>query len=183
MEDEFVVLVDEKNNVLGTALKSEVHTANTPRHRAFSCFIFNQKGELLLQQRSHLKQTWPLIWSNSCCGHPGLNEENIDAVKRRLQVELNLHEVDLHEVLPGYRYKAELYGIVENEICPVFVGFTSELPKANPAEVESIQWILWSDFLKEIGQFPDKYSAWCKEEAELLDKSELFQKLLERNRV
>lgn len=183
MEDELVVLVDEDNNVLGTALKNEVHTANTPRHRAFSCFIFNPKGELLLQRRSHLKQTWPGVWSNSCCGHPGLNEENIDAVKRRLLVELNFQEVDLHEVLPNYRYTAQLYGVVENEICPVFIGFTNELPSPNPKEVDDVKWILWSDFLKEIDQFPDKYSAWCKEEARLLDRSQLFQELLSQSRV
>jgi len=67
---EKVVLVDEENNVLGTTDKSTVHTANTPLHRGFSAFIFNSKQEILLQQRSKYKKTWPLVWSNSCCGHP-----------------------------------------------------------------------------------------------------------------
>jgi isopentenyl-diphosphate delta-isomerase len=67
---EEVVLVDEENNILGTMPKSLVHGEKTPLHRAFSAFIFNYDKKLLLQQRSHVKKTWPLAWSNSCCGHP-----------------------------------------------------------------------------------------------------------------
>jgi isopentenyl-diphosphate delta-isomerase len=70
MIPELVVLVDENNTVLGTMPKSEVHGAETPLHRAFSIFLFNAEKKLLLQQRSHVKKTWPLAWSNSCCGHP-----------------------------------------------------------------------------------------------------------------
>lgn len=73
--EEHVVLVNENNEVLGTAPKATVHTNNTPLHKAFSCFIFNSQGQLLLQQRSHIKNL-ALVWSNSVCGHPSLNEDN-----------------------------------------------------------------------------------------------------------
>ena len=87
---EFVVLINEKNEAIGKALKSEVHTDKTPLHRGFSVFLFNSKKQLLLQQRSSQKITWPLIWSNSCCGHPLPAESVLEAAKRRLSFELNL---------------------------------------------------------------------------------------------
>ena len=174
---EEVVLVDKNNNVLGTAPKLATHNANTPLHRAFSLFLFNSKGELLLQQRSHKKKTWPLIWSNSVCGHPMLNESNIDAVKRRVEFELGINLNEVYEVLPDFSYKAEMNGIVENELCPVMVAFTDEKPKLNSNEVENIKWIKWSDFLDEIKTKSGTYSVWCEQEAKLLSKDGEFLKL------
>ncbi|MDO8583478.1 MAG: isopentenyl-diphosphate Delta-isomerase [bacterium] len=174
---EEVVLVDKNNNVLGTAPKLETHNKNTPLHRAFSLFLFNSKGKLLLQQRSKKKKTWPLIWSNSVCGHPMLNENNADAVKRRLNFELGIKLDKIHEILPDFSYKAEMNGIVENEICPVFVGFTDQKPTTNKDEVENLRWINWQDFLKEINQRPGIYSIWCEKEAKLLEKNKEFLSL------
>ena len=91
--EEKVVLVDEENNVLGEMLKSEVHSDKTPLHRAFSVFLFDENNQLLLQQRSSKKKTWPLIWSNSCCGHPFLDETNETAIKRRCSDELGIQQV------------------------------------------------------------------------------------------
>jgi len=147
-DNDYVVLVNNQNKVLGTAPKLATHNANTPLHRGFSLFLFNSKGKLLLQQRSHLKKTWPLIWSNSCCGHPMLNETNIDAVKRRAEFELGIKLDEVHEILPNFSYKAEMKGIVENEICPVFISFTEKNPIPNKEEVENIRWIKWENFLK-----------------------------------
>ncbi len=153
LQPELVVLVDEQNNVLGTMPKAEVHSAQTPLHRAFSSFIFNNRGELLLQQRSQAKKTWPLVWSNSCCGHPGLDESNIDAAKRRLQAELGLSVEDLVEVEP-YRYCFTRYGVMENEICPIIVGKTDTQPVINPDEVEAVRWMPWKEFIDEIRAHP-----------------------------
>lgn len=174
---EYVVLVDEDNREIGTAPKSAVHTDSTPLHRAFSIFLFNAQGQLLLQQRATSKKTWPGVWSNSCCGHPGPNEDTQAAAKRRLKEELGLGSVRLWNVLPGYRYRAELHGIVENEICPVFVGFTDEQPAINPEEVEATRWIAWEDFQKEVKTTKPPYSPWCVEETALLMKSQEFQEL------
>ena len=173
---ELVVLVDEQNNVLGTTPKETVHTANTPLHRGFSAFIFDFEGKILLQQRSHTKKTWPLVWSNSCCGHPGLEENNVDAVRRRLKLELNLEVSDLFEVEP-YRYKFTRDGIMENEICPVFVGFTNNLPMINPNEVEATKWQDWRVFIEEIKNSPQNWSDWCVEETLILENSTKFKAL------
>ena len=104
MDTELIVLVDEQNRELGTMPKADVHGATTPLHRAFSSFVFRSSDKhLLLQQRSAKKRTWPLIWSNSCCGHPGPGESNVDAARRRLKYELGLVPTVLEEVAP-YRY-------------------------------------------------------------------------------
>lgn len=174
---EEIVLVDKNNNVLGTAPKLKSHNRNTPLHRAFSLFLFNSEGKLLLQQRSKNKKTWPFIWSNSCCGHPELNEPNVDAVKRRLKFELGIELNEIYEMLPNFSYKAELNGIVENEICPVFIGLTDNKPAINKEEIENIKWIKWNDFLNEIRQRPGAYSVWCEQEAKLLAKNKKFLKL------
>lgn len=171
---ELVVLVDEENNILGTMPKSEVHWAFTPLHRAFSLFLFNPEKKLLLQQRSHVKKTWPLAWSNSCCGHPGLDEPNIVAAKRRLQDELGMTAKWIEEAAP-YRYQFTKDGVMENENCPIHIGYTEDEPAINPDEVETIDWIGWADFLKEIQNNTNKYSPWCVEEAMILEQSGILK--------
>jgi isopentenyl-diphosphate delta-isomerase len=169
MSIEEVVLVDEKNNVLGTMPKAEVHQKETPLHRAFSVFIFNKDGKLLLQQRSYKKKTWPGVWSNSCCGHPKLNENNIEAAKRRIKEELRIN-IDSIDEIASYRYSFSKDGIMENEICPVLMGFTQEEPKINEDEIESVKWISWGEFLKDIEDNQEKYSPWCIEQAKILNR-------------
>jgi isopentenyl-diphosphate delta-isomerase len=166
---ELVVLVDEDNNEIGTELKSKVHHKETPLHRGFSIFVFNSKGELLLQQRAKSKVTWPLVWSNSCCGHPAQNEDVIDTAKRRLKDELSLTAVRNIQVLkPDYRYKYEREGVVENEICPILIGFTDADPKPNPDEVEDYLWIKWEEFLEIAKNKNPEFSEWSLEEAILI---------------
>lgn len=176
--NEQVVLVDTKNNKLGLADKHTVHTSNTPLHRAFSLFLFNTQGELLLQQRASSKKTWPNIWSNSVCGHPADGETFQAAAIRRAQYELGitLHINDLSIVLPEYRYRYEHLGVVEHEFCPVLVAFGNYQPTPNPKEVKATRFVKWTDFLKEISQ-PNSYSEWCQEEAELLSKNTKFNNL------
>jgi isopentenyl-diphosphate delta-isomerase len=179
MNTEEVVLVNEENEVLGTALKSQVHTANTPLHRAFSIFVFNKNGEVLLQQRSAFKKTWPLVWSNSCCGHPALNESMEAAAKRRLEFELgiSLPTSEIHNVLPTYKYRAEKDGIVEHEICPVLIATYNGEISPNPHEIAAIRWVKWQDFLDELKKQND-YSPWCIEESQLLNENGRFQELI-----
>lgn len=167
-----IVLVDENNKVLGTAPKLKAHSAETPLHRGFSVFLFDHQGNLLLQQRSKYKKTFPLVWSNSCCGHPRLNETNVDAAKRHLKNELGIENIEVFEVISDYRYKVGMNGIFENEICPVLVCFTDQKPTLNKDEVETIRWTAWKKFLKEIET--EDYSLWAKEEAILLSKNEQF---------
>lgn len=175
--DEHVVLVDENNAPVGITTKASIHSLATPLHRGFSVFVFNRTGKLLLQQRAHTKVTWPLVWSNSCCGHPMLNESLEDAAQRRLFDELGLTVEDIKVVLPNYRYRAEKDGVVENEFCPVMVAFTDQTPRPNPVEVQLIRWIPWQSFVEEVRENPARYSPWCAEETLLLDQEPSFQQL------
>jgi len=170
---EYVVLVDENNNEIGTHLKSEVHGATTPLHRAFSCFLFNEKREFLIQQRALSKKTWPGVWSNSVCGHPLPGESTEAAVHRRLEYELGITEAHIYEALPDFRYRASFQGTEENELCPVWVAKSAALPKPNPIEVESVRWIDWADFITRLKDPSDttydNFSVWSREEAILLE--------------
>lgn len=168
---ELVVLVDEKNCELGTAPKATVHTKDTPLHRGFSLFIFNPKGELLLTRRALTKKTFPGVWTNTVCGHPGVGERPLAAAKRRLQEELGMIADDIEEVTV-YRYQfADVNGIMENEICPVFLGYSDMDPKPDPAEAGEWKWMDWQDFLEAIQLTPDIFSPWCREEALFVAKA------------
>jgi isopentenyl-diphosphate delta-isomerase len=167
---EHVVLVDPQNAVLGTLPKAQVHTLETPLHRGFSVFIFNQHGELLLQQRSFAKVTWAGFWSNSCCGHPALGEAVADAIQRRVGFELGMQVDDLVEALPDFQYRCEYGGVVENEICPVWLARSAAEPVPNPLEVAATRWVPWQDFKQVLeADAAGRYSPWCKLETALLE--------------
>jgi isopentenyl-diphosphate Delta-isomerase len=182
MTEECVILVDEENRPIGTAPKAGVHHANTPLHRAFSCFVFNSRRELLLQQRAHHKVTWPGVWSNSCCGHPLPDEIDEDAVRRRLSDELGVTDVVLQLALPDYRYRAQMLGVVENEFCPVWIGFSDVAPKPNPDEVADVQSRPWTAFLSGVTANTDPFyqalSPWCRAETRLLTEGDVLPRFL-----
>jgi isopentenyl-diphosphate delta-isomerase len=165
---EYVVLIDEKNNEIGIAPKETVHTKDTPLHRGFSAFIFNDKHQLLLTKRASTKKTFPSVWTNTVCGHPGEGETVTDAAKLRLEYELGLVVSDIKEVAP-YRYRfADCNGIMENEICPILIGYTNDDPTPETDEVDEWKWIDWEEFLNDIKSNPVIYSPWSREEAEIL---------------
>lgn len=162
---ELVVLVDEKNNVLGSAPKATVHTTDTPLHRGFSVFLFNAKGEVLLTKRASTKKTFPGVWTNTVCGHPFPDERSLEAAHRRLRDELGI-DVEFVKKIANYRYRfADKNGIVENEICPVFIAYDDQTPVPNPDEVDEWKWMDWQEFLNAIHAEPEVYSPWCREEA------------------
>lgn len=177
---DYVVLVDEKNHPIGTMEKLAAHNKNTPVHRGFSLFLFNKNGELLLQQRSGKKKTWPLVWSNSVCGHPMIDEAPTDAAQRRLAFELGIKKAEIIMMLPDYRYRCEKDGVVENEFCPVMIGISEEKGHLNPDEVEAVKWIPWEEWLAEVKARPDDYSPWCVEETILLSEKKDFLTFLKR---
>lgn len=171
---EQVILVDEQDNEIGVAPKETIHSDHTPLHRAFSLFLFNSKKQLLVTKRASIKKTFPGVWTNSVCGHIQPGEETIDAVKRRVQEELGITVSQLYKIAP-YRYRfADIHGIIENEICPIYVGQTDEVPTPNKDEIESWKWIDWNEFLTIIRKTPGTYSPWSEEEAEIVDLSYNF---------
>ena len=174
---EHVVLVDCDNQVLGTMDKREVHGANTPLHRAFSVFVFNERRQLLLQLRAADKLAWPLFWSNSCCGHPALHESNVDAVLRRCRFELGIEVTAVLEVAP-YQYCFSHQDIMENEICPILVARYDGEVNANPDEVAGVDWLDWQQWLQNIADKPEAYSPWSVEETAILLASDRFNQWL-----
>ena len=140
------MLVDEGGRAIGTEAKATVHHAATPLHLAFSSYVVDTAGRVLLTQRAADKPTWPGVWTNSCCGHPLPGEPVQDAVRRRLADELGIVTDAIELVLPEFRYRAEMpTGVVENELCPVYrVRWTGD-PTPDPAEVASYRWADWPD--------------------------------------
>lgn len=172
---EYVVLLDENGVPIGQQLKSEVHTGNTPLHKGFSCYIFNDNGELLVTRRADSKKVWPGVWTNSLCGHPEPDEPDIDAIVRRADYELGTKLVDIQCVLPNYRYKTLPFnGIVENEFCPVYSAQISDEIRINREEVADTKWLSWEEYKKDIKENPEKYSYWAKDQLSLID--DVFRK-------
>jgi isopentenyl-diphosphate delta-isomerase len=166
---EEVVLLAEDGTALGTAAKSEVHGPDTPLHLAFSCYVFDTDGRLLVTQRALDKPTFGGVWTNTCCGHPAPGEPIAEAVRRRVGQELGLELEELRLVLPRFRYRAVVElgphaGTVENEMCPVYVATASSDPTPDRAEVEAWEWAPWAEFRDDVLSGRRQVSLWCREQ-------------------
>lgn len=165
LADEVVLLSDDGEPV-GTANRLTVHGHDTPLHLAFSTYLFNDRGEVLLTRRALHKKTWPGVWTNSCCGHPRPGEAIEDAARRRILEELGLTVGALTPLLPHFRYRAtDAGGIVENELCPVFGALApEERVHADPAEVAEFAWVAWEDVCTAVATTPQVYSPWSAQQ-------------------
>ena len=172
---ELIVLVDDDGRAIGTMPKPEVHHGETPLHRAFSAYLFDDDGRLLVTRRALDKATFPGMWTNTVCGHPGPGEDDAGAIARRARFELGLDVAELRPALPSYRYRAEFRGVVENEICPVYLGRFLGDPSPDPSEVGEGEVLGWEAFRgrQESTQF-DEWSPWCREQARLLEDAGLL---------
>lgn len=164
MSTESVVLLDEQGRAIGTADKREVHHADTPLHLAFSCYLFDDAGQVLVTRRALDKATFPGVWTNGCCGHPAPGEDLEDAVRRRVGQELGLRIEGLRLLLPQFRYRAVMDGVVEHEMCPVFVASTSDEVRADPAEVAEVYWEPWVEFRRAVLAGEREVSSWCRDQ-------------------
>lgn len=162
-DDEPLILVNEQDEAVGHALKWDCHQGEGVLHRAFSIFVFNRRGELLLQQRSDQKLLWPLVWSNTCCSHPRRGETMEQATVRRLREELGF------ETPLEYRFKFSYHARwrdvgSERELCYVYLGRHDGDPVVNPNEIAAWRWIAAEDLEREMAETPDALSPWMKME-------------------
>ncbi|MGV0994509.1 isopentenyl-diphosphate Delta-isomerase [Empedobacter falsenii] len=158
--EEFVVLVDQDDQKLGLMEKQQAHVAGL-LHRAFSVFVFNSKGELMIQQRAASKYHSPTLWTNTCCSHPRDNETYKQAAHRRLEEEMGF-DCEL-EYKFNFIYKAHLENdLIEHELDHVFIGTFDNEPKLNPDEVMAYRWVELDDLKKDMEKNPQNYTAWFK---------------------
>ncbi|MGI9527684.1 MAG: isopentenyl-diphosphate Delta-isomerase [Weeksellaceae bacterium] len=157
---EKVVLIDNNDEPVGLMDKLEAHEAGL-LHRAFSVFIFNDKGELLIQQRALNKYHSPGLWTNTCCSHPREGETYKEGAVRRLQEEMGF-STNLHYLF-NFTYKADVgQGLTEHELDHVFKGTYNQEPNINPEEVASYQWVNLEELKHDIVANPLKYTTWFR---------------------
>lgn len=169
-ENELLILVDDDDNNIGYLSKALCHDGEGTLHRAFSVFLFNQNGELLLQQRSSDKRLWPEFWSNSCCSHPRKGESLEVATARRLQDELNV-DAELEFVFK-FTYHAQFADKgSENELCWVYLGRLNDDARGNSTEIEALRYISAEMLEKEFEDRPEVFTPWFKLEWQQLKES------------
>lgn len=157
---EIVILVDKNDRPVGKMEKMEAHEKGI-LHRAFSVFIFNDKNELMLQQRALSKYHSPGLWTNTCCSHPREGEKTIDAAHRRMMEEMGF-DCDFEEAF-DFIYKSEVgQGLTEHELDHVFIGHNNEQPKINPDEVNDWKYMSMDSVRAEMKSNPEKYTVWFR---------------------
>lgn len=172
MNNEQIILVSEKDEEIGTMGKLEAHEKGL-LHRAFSIFIKNSEGKIMLQQRAKTKYHSGGLWTNTCCGHPRAGEETLAAAHRRLGEEMGF---DCHlEESFVFHYTTELdHGLKENEIDHVFVGIFNGEPKINPEEADDWKWVIPEEVRNDLAVHPEQYTYWFKVAMEKAKAGGLF---------
>ena len=162
---DLVVLLDEDGQPRGSAPRLGVHTDETPLHLAFSCYLFDEQGRLLLTRRALTKRAWPGVWTNSFCGHPRPGEAPTDTVHRYAAHELGVELSALTCVLPAFRYRAtDPGGTVENELCPVYTATTTSAIVPDPEEVLEHRWVSLEELRGVVDVAPWALSPWLLEQ-------------------
>jgi isopentenyl-diphosphate Delta-isomerase len=181
-ENEKLIAVDSNDRELGFISKAAAHDGEGTLHRAFSIFLFNDKGEVLLQQRSAEKRLWPMYWSNTCCSHPRAGEDMETATVRRLEQELGMQS-DLTYVFK-FQYQAK-FGPQgsEHELCSVYIGKAVDDPQIHPLEIAAVKWVPADEITRELEADTEgkRYTPWFKMEwkrlnAEFADKLAAFKR-------
>ena len=158
-DSEALILVDGEDRAIGSLDKARCHDGNGTLHRAFSVFIFNAAGELLLQQRASDKRLWPNFWSNSCCSHPRQGETMEIATVRRCQEELGI--TTQLQFIYKFEYQANFEDLgAEHELCSVYVGQFEGTTDINSAEVQAIRWVNAHQLDTELATQPEMYTPW-----------------------
>jgi isopentenyl-diphosphate Delta-isomerase len=161
MLEEEVILVDEQDREIGTAPKLQAHVEGA-LHRAFSVFVFNSAGEVLLQRRANDKYHSGGLWTNTCCSHPRPGEATLDAACRRLEEEMGM-KLPLQRVF-SFRYRSRFEdGLWEHELDHVFIGYSDEDPVPDQREVGAWRWVPVEQIAREMASDPDRFTVWFRE--------------------
>jgi len=156
-----VVLVDASDNPVGTAEKITAHRPPAPLHRAFSLMLFDERGRMLLQQRSQAKYHFRGLWANSCCGHPEPGETVLLAAKRRCRAELGVDVNDVRAVATVTYAAVDLEsGLMENEFDHILVGSIGAAPIPDADEISALQWVESTKLFEELERMPDRFAPW-----------------------
>lgn len=188
---EEIYYVDENDTPTGeVSEKFKAHNSKTRLHAAFSCYVFNEKGEFLVTQRAKIKKVWPGVWTNSFCGHPMPGESRENAIIRRADFELGIKVERVALVVPKYIYKTPPYnGIIEHEYCPIYIAMINSKLAVNSNEVENYKWVDWSWYVNQLESDNNDYSNpsspnapiwswWCKDQLKELSKNTELKKLI-----
>ena len=162
-EAEELILVDAEDRETGYLSKAECHDGSGVLHRAFSVFLFNAAGDLLLQQRSASKRLWPGYWSNTCCSHPRRGETMSVATSRRLQDELNVQATLAFVYKFTYQAQFDAAG-AENELCHVFLGRIESDVQPNEHEIAAIRYVSPDGLLAELAEDSERITPWFRME-------------------
>jgi isopentenyl-diphosphate delta-isomerase len=159
-----IALLDEKDNIIGYEKKLKVHQLGI-LHRAFSIFVFNEKGEVLLQKRAATKYHSPNLWTNTCCSHLIEDSNFVEYIHQRLENEMGF-DCEL-EFKFSFHYKIKFSNsLTENKIDHVYFGKWKGTPIPNPKEAEDYKWIDWTFLKTDLKINPEKYTYWVKEAVE-----------------
>jgi len=175
MVEQQVILVDTNNRKIGVEEKIKAHKEGK-LHRAFSIFIFNSNGELLIQQRAKTKYHSGGLWSNSVCSHPKPNETYQQAVHRRLKEEMGF-DCKLKKLFCFIYNMGFQNGLIENEYDCVFIGKFDGIPKPNHKEIMDYKWIYLKELKQDIIKNPNKYTIWLKIALKRIKTSELKERI------
>ncbi len=160
-QPEMLILVDEDDQVIGFQEKEICHDGDGVLHRAFSVFLFDQTGQLLLQKRSIQKRLWGDFWSNSCCSHPHRHEDTREAAEKRVREELGI-DSNLH-FLFKFKYQACYEGLgSEHELCYVYAGLLETEPQVNELEISTWRMIYPQSLEQELIEKPGSFTPWFK---------------------
>lgn len=168
-DSEELILVDDEDREIGFLDKARAHQGEAVLHRAFSLFVFNPRGELLLQRRAPGKRLWPGYWSNSCCSHPRRGESMDFATRRRLHQELGL-EAEL-EYVYKFQYHARYdESGAERELCWVYLGQSDRTPSINALEIADWRYVSAATLERELAADPERFTPWFRLEWQRLNQ-------------
>ena len=169
-----VVLVDQDDNQVGLLGRAQAHQGKGKLHRAISVFLFNSKGELLIQQRSQHKLLWPGYWSNTCCTHSRPNQTPLQAAQRRLVQEFGIKaKLKFHH---QFIYQAHYKDVgTEHELDHVFIGISDSSPQPNPQEIASWKYVSLVQLQKDLRLHPHQYTPWFKLALKSLTSSDIIK--------